>query len=141
MAGAFLLWAPIIFGQEVSPTPQTAGRPGVTIEEVIVTGSNIPTSEEVGPNPVLTLNRDFIDKSGQGTTVENLLKAQPVMNASGIPISNNADASGGPRGTASVSLRGFDPGATLVLIDGRRVTPFPGNANSGAAFIDLFTLP
>ena len=63
------------------------------------------------------------------------------MNASGIPVSNNADASGGPTGAASVSLRGFDPSATLVLVDGRRVTPFPGNANSGAAFIDLFTLP
>ncbi|MGI8956947.1 MAG: TonB-dependent receptor plug domain-containing protein [Chthoniobacterales bacterium] len=63
------------------------------------------------------------------------------MNASGIPVSNNADASGGPRGTTAVSLRGFDPGATLVLVDGRRVAPFPGNANSGARFIDLFTLP
>src|SRR5207248_1006840 len=129
------------FAQDPAPTPRTTGQPGVTVEEVIVTGSNIPTSEEVGPNPVLTLNRELIDRSGQGTTTEQFLKSQPVMNASGIPISNNADASGGPRGAASVSLRGFDPGATLVLVDGRRVTPFPGNANSGAAFIDLFTLP
>ena len=111
------------------------------VEEVIVTGSNIPTSEEVGPNPVINLNRELINRSGQGTTAEQFLKIQPVMNASGIPVSNNADASGGPTGTASVSLRGFDPGATLVLIDGRRVTPFPGNANSGAGFIDLLTLP
>src|SRR5947208_8788383 len=42
----------ITFGQALAPTPQTTGQPGVTIEEVIVTGSNIPTSEEVGPNPV-----------------------------------------------------------------------------------------
>jgi len=131
----------MISAQEPTPTAQTTGQPGVTIEEVIVTGSNIQTSEEVGPNPVITLNRELIDRSGQGTTTEQFLKSQPVMNASGIPVSNNADASGGPRGAASVSLRGFDPSATLVLIDGRRVTPFPGNANSGAAFIDLFTLP
>jgi outer membrane receptor protein involved in Fe transport len=140
MAGTFLFWAPIIFGQEASPTP-SPDRSGAMIEEVIVTGSNIPTSEEVGPNPVINLNRELIDRSGQGTTTEQFLKIQPVVNASGIPVSNNADASGGPRGAASVSLRGFDPGATLVLIDGRRVTPFPVNANSGATFIDLFTLP
>jgi iron complex outermembrane receptor protein len=120
-------------GQETGAT--------ATAERVIVTGSNIPTAEEVGPNPVFNLNRDLINKSGQGTTVEELLKTQPVMNASGIPVNNNAAAQGGPTGTASVSLRGFDPGATLVLIDGRRITPFPGNANSGAGFEDLLTLP
>jgi iron complex outermembrane receptor protein len=110
-------------------------------ERVIVTGSNIPTSEEVGANPVFNLNRDLINKSGQGTTVETLLKIQPVMNASSVPTNNNGTSQGGPAGTASVSLRGFDPGATLVLIDGRRVAPFPGSANSGAGFTDLLTLP
>src|SRR2546421_11482863 len=75
------------FAQDPAPTPQTPGQPGVTIEEVIVTGSNIPTSEEVGPNPVLILNRELINRSGQGTTTEQFLKIQPVMNASGIPVS------------------------------------------------------
>jgi iron complex outermembrane receptor protein len=122
---------------------RTSGQTGVQAEaeRVIVTGSNIPTSEEVGPNPVFNINRDLINKSGQGTTVEQLLKIQPVMNASSISVSNNGAAQGGPSGTAAVSLRGFDPGATLVLVDGRRVTPFPGFANSGAGFIDLLTLP
>src|ERR1700738_2934630 len=31
-------------------------------ERVIVTGSNIPTSEEVGAYPVFNLNRDLINK-------------------------------------------------------------------------------
>jgi iron complex outermembrane recepter protein len=131
----------VAFAQDVVPTPQAASQPVATTVQVIVTGSNIPTAEEVGPNPVFNLNRDLIFKSGQGATVENLLKIQPVMNAGGVPVSNNAGGSGGPTGTASVSLRGFDPGATLVLVDGRRVTPFPGNANSGAGFIDLNTIP
>ena len=46
MAGVFLLWAPIIFGQEASPTPHAAERSGVTVEEVIVTGSNIPLQKK-----------------------------------------------------------------------------------------------
>jgi len=143
--GFSLLIAASAHAQEpaTSAAPAAPGRAGTeaTAERVIVTGSNIPTAEEVGPNPVFNLNRDLINKSGQSTTVEEMLKTQPVMNASGIPVSNNANASGGPTGTASVSLRGFDPGATLVLVDGRRVTPFPGNANSGAGFEDLLTLP
>src|SRR6266446_6665769 len=110
-------------------------------ERVIVTGSNIPTAEEVGPNPVYNLNRDLINKSGQGTTVEDLLKTQPIMNASSVPQNNNGTSQGGPTGTATASLRGFDPSATLVLWGGRRITPFPGSANSGAGFIDLLTLP
>ncbi len=121
--------------------PPTGPGAQVEAERVIVTGSNIPTSEEVGANPVFNLNRDLINKSGQGTTVEQLLKIQPVMNASSVPTNNNATSQGGPAGTASVSLRGFDPGATLVLVDGRRVAAFPGAANSGAGFIDLLTLP
>src|SRR5207245_4322871 len=39
------------------------------------------------------------------------------------------------------ALRGLDPGATLVLLDGRRVAPFPGAANSGYGFVDLTTVP
>jgi iron complex outermembrane recepter protein len=110
-------------------------------ERVIVTGSNIPTAEEVGPNPVFSLNRDLINKSGQGTTIEQLLKTQPVMGASSVPVQNNGTAQAGPTGTASISLRGFDPGASLVLIDGRRVAPFPGAANSGFGFVDLLGIP
>ncbi|MGH8102656.1 MAG: TonB-dependent receptor plug domain-containing protein, partial [Chthoniobacterales bacterium] len=110
-------------------------------ERVVVTGSLIPTAEEVGPNPVFAINRDLINKSGQGGTVETLLKSQPVFGASSVPVQNNSTGQGGPTGTASISLRGFDPGASLTLIDGRRVAPFPGAANSGAAFVDLTTVP
>jgi iron complex outermembrane receptor protein len=121
----------------------TGEQAGATaeVERVIVTGSNIPTSEEVGPNPLFSLDRDLINKSGQGTTTEQLLKTQPVMNASSVPVQNNGTSQSGPAGSASISLRGFDPGATLVLIDGRRVVPFAVAANSGYSFFDVTTIP
>jgi iron complex outermembrane recepter protein len=131
-----LIFAANAFAQEVE-----AERVTVTGESVIVTGSMIPTTEEVGSNPVSILNRDLINKSGQGTTTEQLLKSLPIASANSIPVQNNADARGGPLGVASVSLRGFDPGATLVLIDGRRVAPYPGTSPGGAAFFDLNTIP
>jgi iron complex outermembrane recepter protein len=144
--GIPLLFASNALGQNPPPPPPPGAAPApapgaAEVERVIVTGSNIPTAEEVGPNPVFSLNRDLINKSGQGGTTETLLKSQPVMNASSVPVQNNSTGQGGPTGTASVSLRGFDPGATLVLIDGRRVAPFPGAANSGAGFVDLTTVP
>src|SRR6266478_1247275 len=112
------------YAQNPPPPPPPGAAPapapaGAEVERVIVTGSNIPTAEEVGPNPVFSLNRDLINKSGQAGTTEQLLKSQPVMGASSIPVQNNSTGQGGPTGTASISLRGFDPGASLVLIDGR----------------------
>jgi iron complex outermembrane recepter protein len=109
--------------------------PEATAERVIVTGSNIPTAEEVGANPVLTLNRDVIKRSGVRTT-EELLERQPVINANQIPVQNNGTSQSGPAGTSSIALRGLDVQATLVLVDGKRVAPFPS-----AAFVDLNNIP
>ena len=49
--------------QEATLRPR-GGQPGITIEEVIVTGSNIPTAEEIGPNPVDTYRPADIEKLG-----------------------------------------------------------------------------
>src|SRR4051794_39891154 len=132
--------------QSAAGTTQPGGQPAAgapttgsaEAERVIVTGSNIPTAEEVGPTPVLALNRDLIEKSGERQAAE-LLRDLPIANANGVPISNNA--TGFTPGAPSVSLRGFTPEATLVLIDGRRVTPYPVGQNGVASFQDLFTVP
>src|SRR5437899_1947021 len=132
------------FAQAAPPPPPGAGAapaPAAEVERVIVTGSMIPTAEEVGPNPVFSLNRDLINKSGAGTTTEQLLQRQPVMNGANIPVNNNGTSQSGPSGSAAIALRGLDPGATLVLIDRRRVAPFPGAANSGYGYVDLTTIP
>src|SRR2546422_2825204 len=132
------------FAQAAPPPPPGAGAapaPSAEVERVIVTGSLIPTAEEVGPNPVFSTNRDLINKSGAGTTTEQLLQRLPVMNGATIPVQNNATGQSGPSGTAALALRGLDPGATLVLIDHRRVAPFPGAANSAYGFVDLTTIP
>src|SRR5947199_5194261 len=131
------------FAQAAPPPPgaAVAPAPSAEVERVIVTGSMIPTAEEVGPNPVFSLNRDLINKSGAGTTTEQLLQRQPVMNGANIPVNNNGTSQSGPSGTAALALRGLDPGATLILIDRRRVAPFPGAANSGYGYVDLTTVP
>src|SRR5437870_8970861 len=137
MAGAILLSAPIIFGQEVSPT-QTANRSGVTIEEVIVTGSNIPTAEEVGPNPVDTYRTEDIEKLGVRNTTDLLTKLPQEL---GSTVNQNI-ANGGD-GSVIPNLRGLLPKETLVLIDGKRaaIIGSGGGAGPGTAGVDINLIP
>ncbi|HMJ05336.1 MAG TPA: Plug domain-containing protein, partial [Chthoniobacterales bacterium] len=107
-------------------TPIAAGES--TADRVIVTGSNIPTADEVGANPVLTYDRTSIAKSGE-RTVEEFLRNLPVANSNGVPVSNNENGSNTAVGAAAIALRGFDSRATLVLLDGRRVAPYPVGNN------------
>src|SRR5438552_16073561 len=82
------------------PPPAAAPAPSAEVERVIVTGSMIPTAEEVGPNPVFSVNRDLIDKSGAGTTTEQRVQRQAVMNGANIPVNNTGTRQAWPAGSA-----------------------------------------
>jgi iron complex outermembrane receptor protein len=133
MAGIFLIPASIAFTQEPSPAPQTADRSGVTVEEVIVTGSNIPTAEEVGPSPVDTYRTEDIQKLGAHNATDLVTKLPQEM---GSTINQNI-ANGGD-GSVIPNLRGLLPKETLVLVDGKRVAP---NANGVGVDINLIPFP
>jgi len=120
------LWLAIIAGffcpvlvtvaQNPSSALQTAGHAGVITEEVIVTGSNIPTAEEVGPNPVDTYRPQDFERLGVRNTTDLLNKLPQEM---GATINQNI-ANGGD-GSVVVNLRGLLPKETLVLVDGKRI--------------------
>src|SRR5207249_7697546 len=99
-----------------TPTPQTAGEPVATTFEVIVTGSNIPTAEEVGPQPVDTYRRDDIFRLGARSATDFV---QKLPMATGASINENLTTIGD--GRTEIDLRGLLPKETLVLQDGRRV--------------------
>jgi iron complex outermembrane recepter protein len=115
-----------------------------TAQRVIVTGSNIPSAEEVGPNPVDTYTRESLEKAGQRTT-EQFLRDLPIANANGVATSNNENGSNTAVGAATIALHGFDSRATLILLDGRRIAPYPFGNNPGlfsnAMFVDLNSIP
>src|SRR6266550_4381480 len=141
VAGLFALFACSVSAQSPSPTPATAASPSEA-EPVIVTGSQIPTqtAAEAGVNPVQVIDRYTIEKSGE-RNIEELLRNQPVANANGVPTSGNAGNISG-QGASSISLRGFDPDATLVLIDGHRMVSHPSGTSGGLQFfVDLNTIP
>ena len=127
--------------QDIGVVPAASPQPGAPgaaeTERIIVTGSNIPTAEEVGPNPVVNINRELINKTGERNT-EQLLRNLPAAGPQGIQVSNNAV--GFTPGAATIALRAFDPRATLILIDGRRVAPYPIGI-VGIVFVDLNSIP
>jgi iron complex outermembrane receptor protein len=94
-----------------------AAVPGVAqVERVIVTGSNIPTAEETGPNPVDTYRPADMEKLGirNATDLQNFLP-QEAGGTVNLNIANGGD------GTVQLNLRGLLPKETLILIDGKRV--------------------
>jgi iron complex outermembrane recepter protein len=113
-------------------TSREADRRVAIIAEVIVTGSNIPTSEEVGPNPVDTYRKEDITRLGVRTATD-LIQKLPA--ATGAAINENV-VNGGD-GRVEINLRGLLAKETLVLQDGRRLAPigFAGDT------VDLNTIP
>ena len=109
---------PGAFGQDITPTPQAANQPVATAVEVIVTGSNIPTAEEVGPQPVDTYRRVDIERLGVRNATDFVQKLPTVT---GLSINENVNTFG--NGQTEIDLRGLGPKETLVLQDGRRLAP------------------
>src|SRR6476659_6957072 len=130
------------FAQDVTPTPQPVRQPVATALEVIVTGSNIPTAEEVGPQPVDTYRRDDITRLGVRSATDFVQKL-PV--ATGPSINENVNTLG--NGQTEIDLRGLSSKETLVLQDGRRLAAdgFAGYYNDLNAFfggrVDLNLFP
>src|SRR5437016_8810412 len=97
------------------------------VERVIVTGSNIPTAEETGPNPVDTYRPQDLEKLGiRNATDLTTFLPQEAGGTTNLNISN------GGLGTVQFNLRGLLAKETLVLIDGKRVPFALGGAGSSA---------
>ena len=107
-----------------------------TVVEVIVTGSNIPTAEEVGPNPVDTYRPADIEKLGiRNTTDLTTFLPQQAGGTVNLNIANGGD------GTVQFNLRGLLAKETLVLIDGKRVALGSLNGVGFGGGVDINLIP
>src|SRR5213596_4006381 len=120
--GLSLLIAPKVPAQAIVPAAVASPPPaqvttGATaeVERIIVTGSNIPTAEEIGPNPVDTYRPADLEKLGIRNATDLLTNLPQEM---GSTVNQNAVAGGD--GSVIPNLRGLLPKETLVLVDGKR---------------------
>lgn len=107
--------------------------------DIVVTGSRIRNSRYKGADPITVLTRDDATANGFSTTTD-LLQSNAVTN--GTSQINNAYGgyvtNGGP-GANTLSLRGLGTSRTLILLNGRRLSPSGSRGAVGAA--DLNSLP
>lgn len=108
---------------------------GVELDKVQVTGSRIKRVDIEGSTPVTVIDRDAIDLAGDSTVME-LLRASP-FNSFGS-FRDQSGFGNGFSGASFVSLRGLGSQRTLILINGRRMSTFPGG---GAAAVDINLIP
>ena len=130
--------AQAIVSRAVASPPPAQVTTGATaeVERVIVTGSNIPTAEETGPNPVDTYRPADIEKLGirNATDLTTFLPQQSGATTN-LNIANGGD------GTVQFNLRGLLAKETLVLVDGKRVAFGSLNAVGFSGGVDINLIP
>lgn len=133
----------ITFAQTVSGSGSAASNgngDNSQMQRVVVTGSNIKRAGKEGTAPLSVLTAQDIKATG-ATTVADLMKFVPSMGSDGNQ--DFASGSGFSKGAATASLRGMGSSSTLVLLNGRRMTPAPyADPNNGNSVIyDLNSIP
>jgi iron complex outermembrane recepter protein len=145
VVGVSLLIAPKVSAQAIVPAAIASPRPAqmttramAEVERIIVTGSNIPTAEETGPNPVDTYRPADLEKLGiRNATDLTTFLPQQAGGTTNLNMGNGGD------GTVQFNLRGLLAKETLVLVDGKRValsSLFPVGF-SGGVDINLIPFP
>jgi outer membrane receptor protein involved in Fe transport len=120
-------------GGDSSATPVTRDE----LEEIVVTGSHI-RGVQASASPVLRFDRRDLDRSGY-SSVAQFIESLPQNSGAGASedtvgtdsaLGNNAYGS-------AVNLRALGPGASLVLLNGRRLAP----GGNGGRFVDISMIP
>ncbi len=130
LAVAMTLTAPAILAQQAPTAPS---------QTVYVTGSNLKRVDKEGTSPVQVVTAQDIKDTG-AQTVQELMRFVPAIGSD----SNYDSTDGGfSRGVATASLRGLSSTSTLILLNGRRMTPAayadPNDGNS--TLYDLNSIP
>ena len=119
---------------------QTADRPSVGPSaednaDVIVTGSRTITNGADAPTPVTVVSAAQLQAAAPTGTAD-ALNQLPVLQNSLRPTSTGSSATGAAgNGANLLSLRGLGSSRTLVLLDGRRLTPSNANGSTDVNLI------
>ena len=98
-------------------------------ETIVVTGSNVRRVDTETANPVITIDRAAIERSGK-VTLGDLVQDLPAVTG---PYTNPRVNVGGGTGASTASLRGLGADRTLILVNGHRYLYGDVNAIPAAA--------
>jgi len=116
-----LCWGQAAHAQDAAPAAQPAVAQA-TEEAIVVTGSRLRGEAPVG-SALTSIGQAELATSGR-VTIDRVLKELPQVFDLGVS-ENSRGQSGGSGNIVygnSINLRGIGPNATLILVDGHRVT-------------------
>jgi iron complex outermembrane receptor protein len=102
-----------------------------------VTGSRILRVDAETPSPVQVITSADLQKSSYTTLAEVLQN----LTANGQGTLSQGFSQAFASGASGISLRGLTTSATLVLIDGHRMAPYPLSDDAQRSFVDVSNLP
>ena len=128
------------FYQESTNSSESANAEGA-LDEIVVTGTNI---RGIAPDssPTFIFDRETIEQAGFLST-EQFIRSIPqvfgggVNSASARGLPNDLESSSSFSNATGVNLRGLGAGATLTLLNGRRLAA----AGSAGAVTDVSAIP
>jgi outer membrane receptor protein involved in Fe transport len=114
--------------------PQDSAADDATGEDdvITITGSRIRGNFEA-PTPVQAIGEALLEQRGT-TNVANIINELPAFTGSVTPSSTNLSSR--LNGVNVLDLRGLGPNRNLILVNGRRGTPF-----SEEGYVDLNSVP
>lgn len=142
MAGGFAAVSMAVFLPGVASaqaTIQTQDQEAAQVEEIVVVGSRIRRDNYNAPSPTQVVTREEATLQGFASTTEALQSTAVTGGTSQINNSYGGYVTNGGPGANTIGLRGMGPSRTLVLLNGRRVSPAGSRGSVGAA--DLNVLP
>lgn len=115
-----------------------AGADVVSLQNFVVTGSNIKRADMEKIAPVTVLNAETIEARNALTPVDLLTSLPQVIS---LPENETRTGSSGARGdNANINFRNLGATATLILVDGRRMAINPMTAGLSQA-VNVNQLP
>ncbi len=121
----------------VLPKTGHADEPALKLESVVVTGSAIRSSDVGVENPVTVISRSEIEASS-ATTLQQLLSYVSASGFQGLTSNQNSLGTANGTGNEFADLRNLGSARTLVLVDGKRLTP---SGNITFEGVDLGAIP
>src|SRR5262245_61565947 len=119
---------PMVFGASSAAAQEQDTQKDM--DEVLVTGTRITVPGVTSSSPIYTVGSEAIAELQQ-PEVEKIFRRLPIA----LP-SDGQNANNGTAGAATIDLRGLGPQRNILLIDGKRITPYNFDG-----LVDTSTIP
>jgi iron complex outermembrane receptor protein len=124
--------------QVLAQTGQGAASPAPEMQRVVVTGSNIKRIDSETASPVTVMRREDIKATG-ANTVRQVLDTLTAFDTT--TLRDDGSSNSFARGASGASMRGLGKGATLVLVNGRRVSNYAFADGGKEMFVNVDAIP